>query len=288
MKRFVTSFLIALSLFTCNILYAQEIVKHIVQKGETIESIANNYGTTVIEILSLNPRANKFLYVGMELQIPPKNNSQDNAPETEIEMIESPEETTTSKNTLHSQSGKQATNNVHYSEDSYMNQVSSVINQSTSVDHFMVSYDLSLADKPENTSVWGLSFLFSTNEYLGDSFYIGTGSGMSLGRSSMKYDTYKFTTTAFYLNFPIYFGISPIEGLDIDTGPSFNWLIGGSMKEFDGSREISETRYRDMKDLNHFTPTWRVSVRLADCIHVGLNIGLKKDSGTHITLGLYF
>ena len=49
MKKFFTSILIALSLLICNELSAQETVKHIVQKGETISSIATNYGVTVAE-----------------------------------------------------------------------------------------------------------------------------------------------------------------------------------------------------------------------------------------------
>lgn len=49
--------------------YAQEIVTHIVQRGETIESIADRYGTTADTIQRLNPDAAEFVYVGMELKI---------------------------------------------------------------------------------------------------------------------------------------------------------------------------------------------------------------------------
>lgn len=43
---------------------------HIVVRGETISSIAADYGVTVDKIIALNPDAAQFIYVGMELTIP--------------------------------------------------------------------------------------------------------------------------------------------------------------------------------------------------------------------------
>lgn len=50
-------------------------VKHVVEKGETIESIAQKYGTTAQAILQANPEAESFIYVGMELNIPETGNA---------------------------------------------------------------------------------------------------------------------------------------------------------------------------------------------------------------------
>lgn len=47
-------------------------VKHIVARGETLEDIAKTYNVTKEEILSMNPSASQFVYVGMELTIPKK------------------------------------------------------------------------------------------------------------------------------------------------------------------------------------------------------------------------
>lgn len=44
--------------------------KHIVARGETLNEIATKYNTTVSEIISKNPQAAEFIYVGMELVIP--------------------------------------------------------------------------------------------------------------------------------------------------------------------------------------------------------------------------
>ena len=103
-----------------------------------------------------------------------------------------------------------------------------------------------------------------------------------------KVGDFKATSTAFSIMFPLYFGITPVDGIDLDTGPSFNWVVGGGIKQFDGSKKISEISYGDMEGFKHFSPTWRVSVRLVNYIHVGVNIGLKKNSGTSMTFGLTF
>lgn len=45
-------------------------VTHTVDRGETIESIAERYGVTPAQILAINPDAKSFVYVGMVLTIP--------------------------------------------------------------------------------------------------------------------------------------------------------------------------------------------------------------------------
>lgn len=51
-------------------------VKHVVVRGETLEDIAKSYNVTKEEIISLNPSAAQFVYVGMELTIPKKSLSE--------------------------------------------------------------------------------------------------------------------------------------------------------------------------------------------------------------------
>lgn len=43
---------------------------HVIDRGETIETIAEKYGVTPQSIIDLNPAAAQFVYVGMELTIP--------------------------------------------------------------------------------------------------------------------------------------------------------------------------------------------------------------------------
>lgn len=51
---------------------AQSVKKHIVQRGETLSTIAGKYGVSQEELSKLNPDAAQFVYVGMELTIPQK------------------------------------------------------------------------------------------------------------------------------------------------------------------------------------------------------------------------
>ena len=51
---------------------AQTARKHVIERGETLESIATRYGVTTEEIIKLNPDAAQFVYVGMELTLPEK------------------------------------------------------------------------------------------------------------------------------------------------------------------------------------------------------------------------
>lgn len=49
---------------------AQNVRKHIVDRGETLASIAEKYAVSKEDIVKLNPDADQFVYVGMELTIP--------------------------------------------------------------------------------------------------------------------------------------------------------------------------------------------------------------------------
>lgn len=51
-------------------LSAQPTLRHTMGIGETLNSIAQRYGTTEARIIELNPDAADFIYVGMELVIP--------------------------------------------------------------------------------------------------------------------------------------------------------------------------------------------------------------------------
>ena len=51
-------------------LSAQPTLKHTVDVGETLASIARRYGTTEARIIEINPEAADFIYVGMQLTIP--------------------------------------------------------------------------------------------------------------------------------------------------------------------------------------------------------------------------
>lgn len=70
-KEHIISYLFTMLLINLSInAYAQEYIKHIVKRGDTISSISKSYGISESKIIELNPNARQFIYVGMELRLP--------------------------------------------------------------------------------------------------------------------------------------------------------------------------------------------------------------------------
>lgn len=61
---------------------AQTVRKHVVERGETIESIAEKYGVPKESIIEMNPDAAQFVYVGMELDVPEGGKTADSNSDT--------------------------------------------------------------------------------------------------------------------------------------------------------------------------------------------------------------
>lgn len=67
------SCVLAALIIATGVMFAQtQTVKHVVERGETLEDIAKRYNVSKDEIISLNPSAAQFVFVGMELNIPQK------------------------------------------------------------------------------------------------------------------------------------------------------------------------------------------------------------------------
>lgn len=47
-----------------------QIITHVVQRGETLESIAKYYNISVADLNNANPNADGLIYVGMKLAVP--------------------------------------------------------------------------------------------------------------------------------------------------------------------------------------------------------------------------
>lgn len=66
-KIFLTVVFCTVSVFT---MAQSQTVTHVVQRGETIESIAEIYKVSVRDINKANPNADGIVYVGMKLNVP--------------------------------------------------------------------------------------------------------------------------------------------------------------------------------------------------------------------------
>lgn len=63
---------------------AQTITTHVVQRGETAESIATLYSITTEQLFKANPGAEDLFYVGLKLNIPAKKTVQVVPPKTDV------------------------------------------------------------------------------------------------------------------------------------------------------------------------------------------------------------
>lgn len=73
MKKLFFSFALMLASLSMS---AQTSKSHIVQRGETIESVAKKYGISVSDLQQANPSTKDYFYAGMKLVIPHKTNIQ--------------------------------------------------------------------------------------------------------------------------------------------------------------------------------------------------------------------
>ena len=75
---FKKAFLLGIALMSFVVVYAQEVITHTVQQGETLAKIAAKYGVREEAILQANPSARTLFFTGLKLTIPAQsaNNQQ--------------------------------------------------------------------------------------------------------------------------------------------------------------------------------------------------------------------
>lgn len=66
-KLFLSAVLCTASMVT---MAQSQIITHVVQRGETLESIAKYYNISVADLNNANPNADGLIYVGMKLAVP--------------------------------------------------------------------------------------------------------------------------------------------------------------------------------------------------------------------------
>lgn len=203
--------------FACNALYAQtETVTHIVERGETLGSIAQKYNVTTEAIVELNPEAAQFVYIGMELLIPIKK--------SEAVITQPSALTPVATQTPNSQNQRKAVN----SEDDFKHWVPA----------FQTGYGI--LHKPKGVKgTW-----FSYNMTLGFNYFIDHSvyTGIRIGYNSSSQDNYstKTKTNYHYVSIPVEVGyklsvgnspiaIAPYGGFDL------NFCVKEKVKKGSGS-----------------------------------------------------
>lgn len=262
--------LVAVAVFCMATAFAQTVKQHIVKRGETLESIADRYGTTVDELVELNPDANQFVYVGMELKVPVSTTltSQQDTIKSERVQIEQPIIETNLKN-----------RNLDY----------------VTIGNFVVNMEIGLsfiANKPIDES-FGFTFTTGANYFFTKSAYAGA----RIGVNSVSSTSYEAKSSAYFLMIPLEAGYAfctSNEKLAVIPFCGFDFNIG-----IKGKTEIRN--YDDVKlDIGGKIGVdacvglrfrlW--SFNLSGAYHIPLNDKQKgffgKDPYLHVSLGWGF
>ena len=261
-KKFFLSVLLCT---VCVLAMAQsQTITHIVQRGETIESIADYYKVSVADINKANPNADGFIYVGMKLNIPastsPKN------------------ETRTEKTTTSGISSNENTSYVPQSsttKKSYDNETTLGLQFARVKASYLFPTEMEKSSRGHYRSSYNLSFVLEGEYVFNPNIFAGFGLGyMAQGscnsdrnqdEDGIRYQQYK--SQYHYVMVPLSIGyrmpITKNVNIDAYTGPVVTCVVAGnSQYRTSTSEEWNKTKLKDMKNVKYFTPFWNIGARV--------------------------
>ena len=261
-KRFFLSVLLCT---VCVLAMAQsQTITHIVQRGETIESIADYYKVSVADINKANPNADGIIYVGMKLNIPtstsPKN------------------ETRTEKTTTSGISSNENTSYVLQSsttKKSYDNETTLGLQFARVKASYLFPTEMEKSSRGHYRSSYNLSFVLEGEYVFNPNIFAGFGLGyMAQGscnsdrnqdEDGIRYQQYK--SQYHYVMVPLSIGyrmpITKNVNIDAYTGPVVTCVVAGnSQYRTSTSEKWNKTKLKDMKNVKYFTPFWNIGARL--------------------------
>lgn len=261
-KRFFFSVLLCT---VCAFAMAQsQIVTHVVQRGETIESIAEYYKVSVADINKANPNADGIIYVGMKLNIPtstsPKN------------------ETRTEKTTTSGISSNENTSYVLQSsttKKSYDNETTLGLQFARVKASYLFPTEMEKSSRGHYRSSYNLSFVLEGEYVFNPNIFAGFGLGyMAQGscnsdrnqdEDGIRYQQYK--SQYHYVMVPLSIGyrmpITKNVNIDAYTGPVVTCVVAGnSQYRTSTSEKWNKKKLKDMKNVKYFTPFWNIGARV--------------------------
>lgn len=261
-KKFFLSVLLCT---VCVLAMAQsQIITHIVQRGETIESIADYYKVSVADINKANPNADGIIYVGMKLNIPastsPKN------------------ETRTEKTTTSGISSNENTSYVPQSsttKKSYDNETTLGLQFARVKASYLFPTEMEKSSRGHYRSSYNLSFVLEGEYVFNPNIFAGFGLGyMAQGscnsdrnqdEDGIRYQQYK--SQYHYVMVPLSIGyrmpITKNVNIDAYTGPVVTCVVAGnSQYRTSTSEKWNKTKLKDMKNVKYFTPFWNIGARV--------------------------
>ena len=239
-------------------------VTHVVQRGETLESIAEYYKVSVADINKANPNADGIIYVGMKLNIPtstsPKN------------------ETRTEKTTTSGISSNENTSYVPQSsttKKSYDNETTLGLQFARVKASYLFPTEMEKSSRGHYRSSYNLSFVLEGEYVFNPNIFAGFGLGyMAQGscnsdrnqdEDGIRYQQYK--SQYHYVMVPLSIGyrmpITKNVNIDAYTGPVVTCVVAGnSQYRTSTSEKWNKTKLKDMNNVKYFTPFWNIGARV--------------------------
>lgn len=269
--------------FNSIFVFSQTTTTHIVDKGETLATIAQKYNTTEAKLLELNPDASQFVYVGMELVLPTVS-------KVEVDSISSKIDET-SLDVLKTQKDK--TNDlVHYVDGIY---------EDCSKWQFAMSLSYGFLPGKNGTN-WTFSVSAGANYNITKTFYVGA----RIGYNSVNFmnqihldiaEYYNTEISSHMIYLPLEFGyrlvfIENKLGLYPYLGLDLNYVVKSTVEQGLGSNKEKSTINPD----DRFGVNGRIGFRLSlwgfnlGCAYVfSMDENFGDNSGfPEISIGLGF
>ena len=288
---------IFLSVLLCTVcmfgMAQSQTVTHVVQRGETLESIAEYYKVSVEDINKANPNADGIVYVGMKLVIPTEST---NTPTEATAQQEGQKNTTslTSLNKPQSENKHQTTHTMSYGKNLWKLRVIAGLTSGSWTGKDFKDGDIDtdygrasaknkatyqfhaglIADYVFSKNVYaGLGIVFNQSGYKQDCLMT---SGQYWDEDGANYDgeqIVKMTTNKF--DIPIHIGgiynLSSDTRLFLEVGPYFSYTISGNKKRTGYSTEYKDIHSSETEPINEKEKIGKGSLKDFQKIGYGLS-----------------
>ncbi len=266
-------------------------IKHIVDRGETLASIAKRYGVTQAKIVELNPDAGQFIYVGMELIIPVATQETPTQTVNRKSIENAPTQNTTGN--AFASTGDNATNATQSDNTSEYG-----LRKGKWEPAIEMAYYFGPKKEEGDFSAHsnGCMITFGANYHFSNSFYAGARIGYewittSSSQKRTPDSTINTDTHSIALPLEIGFKFGDKFTLNPNAGVDLGYTVKMKQKQGVGSHEVSQ----DIKGYDKFGAMPYVGLRLSYTgIGVGvsykINVNKKYDgeSSGFLMFGLYF
>lgn len=219
---------------------AQSVKKHIVERGETLASIAEKYGISQDELARLNPDAAQFVYVGMELMLP--ESTQQATPNADNATVSVEPAEVAKGNAVVGYASNTNENTIVASGQEAHN-----VGDVTPTMEFAIKYVALSGDGAEiykNSIIGGMGAAFGAKVFLNERVFVEGLLGYQWRWINIekKYGDGNLVTHSIYL--PIRIGVE-INDFRIKAGPYFDYVVSGKQEIGSGTNKIKSKVKKD-------------------------------------------